>query len=304
MNPTRLRFETSGPGTYYIDLAKELSKVRRKMVRQGQNFAVHAGVLQDSNNNSYVRINTAPQSWVVNTALRRARRMWNKSYRTMIREAGLGKVTPRYWDWKVFLNNDMRLAHDAGNVLSAVDASGTAFPAGEWAYSTFVSEDIDWTDPTLTATANRDADNFKAHIVGNHVSQAAPHDAYWQSIGIIESWKDTRPEPDSDDPDMPADAEADPLANLFDEADADDEKMQILRFDGDNPPYDEDQVSGDSASTGLERMAVAKSSSSNPIVPIQGFMATHGLLQVVTTQTGEAGNFSLLLDVEPVGGIY
>lgn len=304
MNPTRLRFETSGPGTYYIDLAKELSKVRRKLVRQGQNFAVHAGVLQDSNNNSYVRINTAPQSWVVNTALRRARRMWNKSYRTVLREAGLGKVTPRYWDWKVFLNNDMRLAHDAGNVLSAVDAAGTAFPQGEWAYSTFVSEDIDWSDPTLTASANRDADNFKAHIVGNHVSQAAPHDAYWQSIGIIESWKDTRPEPDSDDPDMPADAEADPLANLFDEADADDEKMQILRFDGDNPPYDEDQVSGDAASSGLERMAVAKSSSSNPIVPIQGFMATHGLLQIVTTQTGEAGNFSLLLDVEPVGGIY
>jgi len=171
MTPTRLRFETNGPGTYYIDLGKELSKVRRKMVRQGQNFAVHAGVLQDSNNDSYVRINTAPQSWVVNTALRRARRLWNKSYRTMIREAGLGKVTPKYWDWKVFLSESMRQAHLAGNVLQAVDAAGTAYPAGEWAYSTFVSEDIDWSHPNLTANANRDADNFSAHIVGNHVAQ-------------------------------------------------------------------------------------------------------------------------------------
>lgn len=252
MTPTRLRFETTGAGTYYIDLAKELSKVRRKMVRQGQDFAVHAGVLQDSNNGTYVRLNTAPQSWVTKTALRRARRMWNKSYRSMIREAGLGKVTPKYWDWKVYLNDAMR----TGTVLGAVDGAGNAFPAGEWAYSTFVSEDIDWTTAT-TGTENRDADNFKAHIVGNHVVQASnPH--LWDSIGIIESWKDTRPEPDSDDPDMPADAESDPLANLFDEADADDEKMLVLRYDGDNPPYDEDQVPGDFGSSGLERMAVAK----------------------------------------------
>lgn len=302
--PTRLRFETNGPGTYYIDLARELSKVRRKLVRQGQNFAVHAGVLQDSNNNSYIRINTAPQSWVVNTALRRAKRMWDKSYRQIVREGGLGKnAYPKYWDWKVFLNDDHRQKLTTASLLSVVDGAGTAFPAGEWAYSRFVSEDVDWTPATLAgATANRDADEFFAHIVGDHVTQGS-NPNYWDSIGIIESWKDSRPEPQDEEPRMPDDAQSDPLTNLFDESDADDERMDRLDHDGDAPPYDVDDVPGD-GSTLLERMAMAKTSSANPIVHVPGFMATHGLMQVVVTQDGSSGDFSLLLDVEPVGGIY
>jgi hypothetical protein len=297
--PTRLRFEANGAGTYYIDLAQGLSQVRRKLVRQGQQFAVHAGVLQDSNNGSYVRINTAPQSWVVNTALRRAKRMWDKSYRQVVREGGLGKnAYPKYWDWKVYLSDGHRTS-SAGQKLTPVDGNGTAFPAGEWGYSRFISEDVDWS--ALPTGPNRDADMFEAHIVGDHVAQAS-NPNYWDSIGIIESWKDTRPEPDADNPDMPTDAQTDPLSNLFDEADADDERMDVLDHFGDAPPYDVDDVPGD-GSTMLERMAMAKVSSANPIVHVPGFMATHGLLEVVVTQDS-AGLFSLLLDVEPVGGIY
>lgn len=297
--PTRLRFEADGAGTYYIDLARGLSQVRRKLVRQGQHFAVHAGVLQDSNNGSYVRINTAPQSWVVNTALRRAKRMWDKSYRQVVREGGLGKnAYPKYWDWKVYLTNGHRTS-SAAQKLTPVDANGVAFPAGDWGYSRFISEDVDWS--AIPAGPNRDADMFEAHIVGDHVAQAS-NPNYWDSIGIIESWKDTRPEPDSDQPDMPTDAQTDPLSNLFDEADADDERMDVLDHFGDAPPYDVDDVPGD-GSTGLERMAMAKTSTANPIVHVPGFMACHGLLEVVVTQDS-AGLFSLLLDVEPVGGIY
>jgi hypothetical protein len=300
--PTRLRFEADGAGTYYIDLAQGLSRVRRKLVRQGQNFAVHAGVLQDSNNGSYVRINTAPQAWVVNTALRRAKRMWDKSYRQVVREGGLGKnAYPKYWDWKVYLSDAHRTSSTAQRLIP-VDANGNQFSGtgADWGYSRFISEDVAW-DQIPAASANRDADMFEAHIVGDHAAQAG-NPAYWDSIGIIESWKDTRPEPDADNPDMPSDAQSDPLANLFDESDADDEKMDVLDHFGDAPPYDVDDVPGD-GSTMLERMAMAKTSSANPIVHVPGFMATHGLLEVVVTQDS-AGLFSLLLDVEPVGGIY
>lgn len=298
--PTRLRFEANGPGTYYIDLTQGLSQVRRKLVRQGQNVAVHAGVLQDSNNDSYIRINTAPQSWVVNTALRRAKRMWDKSYRQVVREGGLGKnAYPKYWDWKVYLSDAHRTSSGSQRLIP-VDANGNSFPVGEWGYSRFISEDVDWST-IATSGPNRDADMFEAHIVGDHVAQAS-NPNYWDSIGIIESWKDSRPEPDSDNPDMPTDAQSDPLANLFDEADADDERMDVLDHFGDAPPYDVDDVPGD-GSTLLERMAMAKSSTSNPIVHVPGFMATHGLLEVVVTQDSP-GLFSLLLDVEPVGGIY
>lgn len=302
--PTRLRYEADGPGTYYIDLAQGLSRVRRKLVRQGQQFAVHAGVLQDSNNQSYVRINTAPQAWVVNTALRRAKRMWDKSYRQVVREGGLGKnAYPKYWDWKVYLSDAHRTSSTAQRLIP-VDANGTQFSGtgADWGYSRFISEDVAW-DQIPAAGANRDADMFEAHIVGDHAAQAG-NPAYWDSIGIIESWKDTRPEPDADTPDMPTDAQTDPLANLFDETDADDEKMDVLDHFGDAPPYDVDDVPGD-GSTMLERMAMAKTSTANPIVHVPGFMAAHGLLEIVVTQeAGNTGLFSLLLDVQPVGGIY
>jgi hypothetical protein len=294
--PTRLRFEASIPtGTdAYIDLGREMSKVQRKLVRQGQNFVIHGGLIQDSNNEYTLRFNTAPQSWVVGTALRRGRKMWNMQYEQALREGGLGKIKPKYWDWKVYLNSDMAAAQQ----LLAVDAAGTALPAGEWAYSRYASEDVDWTN--IGASQNRDADEFNIHIVGDHTGSAGN----WTSVGLIESWKDSRPQPDEDQPDVPATAmQTDPLVNLFDEADADDERLEHLAFHNDQAPYDEDDVPGD-GSSGLERMAMASTSSANPIVPFNGFIAPHGLIQVSATATSPGGNVTILMDVEAVGGIY
>ena len=80
-------------------------------------------------------------------------------------------------------------------------------------------------------------------------------------------------------------------------------KISRLDFDGDNPPYDEDQVPGDATGTGLERMAMAAVSAANPIVPFNGFIAPHGLIQVSATRAS-AGLVTVLMDVEAVGGIY
>lgn len=296
--PTRLRFEANIPDgtTAYIDLAKEMSKVQRKMVRQGQNFVIHGGLIQDANNDYTIRFNTAPQSWVVGTALRRGRKMWQTSYDQILKEGGIGRVKPKYWDWKVYLDQ----AHAGGALtLEAKDAGGNSYPAGEWQYSKIVSEDIDWSSAALLSQANRDADNFTMHIVGDNNGSASN----WESVGLIHSWRRTRAQPYDDDPVVPSDIADDPLANAFDEADADDEKLDILRFDGDNPPYDEDQVPGDATGTGLERMAMSATSAANPIVPFNGFMAPHGLIQVHAS-AGTPGLVTILMDVEAVGGIY
>lgn len=296
--PTRLRFEYDLSGFGYIDLAKEMSKVQRKLVRQGQNFVVHGGLIQDSNNEYLVRFNTAPQSWVVGTALRRGRKIWEQQYRQIMAEGSIGRVKPKYWDWKVYLNDDHRQAGGA-RLLEVKDAAGNSYPAGEWGYSSYASEDVDWADPATLSQANRNADEFTAHIVGPHLGASGN----WTSIGLIESWKDTRPAPDQDQPDTPADILTDPLANVFDETDADDERLEHLRSIGDQAPYDENGVPGDAGSTGLERMAMAQTSTANPIVPFGGFIAPHGLIQVSNTRAS-AGNVTILMDVEAVGGIY
>lgn len=300
--PTRLRFEFDSNGRTYIDLAKEMSKVQRKLVRQGQNFVIHGGLIQDANNEYTVRFNTAPQSWVVGTALRRARKMWETQYRQIMREGGLGKVKPKYWDWKVYLNQG-HISAGGASLLEAKDEAGTAYPAGEWAYSRFASEDADWSAGGIPqVTQNRDADEFFCHIVGDHMG-ASPD---WVSVGAIESWRDSRPSVDDNNPEIDVATRdaivADPLVNLFDEADADDERLEHLASHNDAPPYDAKVVPGTGA-TGLERMAMAATSAANPIVPFNGFIAPHGLIEVHSTRAS-SGQVTVLMDVEAVGGIY
>ncbi|AXF52545.1 MAG: hypothetical protein [Circular genetic element sp.] len=300
--PTRLRFEFDSNGRTYIDLAKEMSKVQRKLVRQGQNFVIHGGLIQDANNEYTVRFNTAPQSWVVGTALRRARKMWETQYQQIMREGGLGKVKPKYWDWKVYLNQG-HISAGGASLLEAKDEAGTAYPAGEWAYSRYASEDVDWSAAGIPqGSQNRDADEFFCHIVGDHMGNAPD----WVSVGAIESWRDSRPSVDDDSPDIDVPTRdailADPLVNLFDEADTDDERLEHLASHNDSPPYDAKVVPGTGA-TGLERMAMAAVSQSNPIVPFGGFVAPHGLIEVHSTRAS-AGLVTVLMDVEAVGGIY
>lgn len=269
-------------------------------MRQGQNFVIHGGLIQDANNEYTVRFNTAPQSWVVGTALRRGRKMWEEQYKQILREGGLGKMKPKYWDWKVYLNQGHREAGGA-SLLEAKDEAGTAYPSGEWGYSQFASEDVDWS-ALPAAGMDRNADEFTAHIVGNHVGVAGN----WTSVGLIESWKDSRPIVDSNEPEITTtvrDAiQADPLTNLFDEADADDERINHLADHNDAPPYDATNVPGTGA-TGLERMAMAATSAANPIVPFNGFIAPHGLIEVHCTRA-TTGLVTILMDVEAVGGIY
>lgn len=296
---SRQRYLFDAPGTYYIDLFKSLSAQERKLFRQHQVAHVMGGLIKDSNNESVVRINVAPDTWVTRTALRRGKRLYDK----MLKEAMEGvstSIKPRYHDYKVFLNNVM----GSGTEMPR-DADGHIIPLGEWVYSDYHSEDVDW-NVIATAgalqTSNREADSFTAMIVGDHVG----NNTDWSRVGLIRSWFDSRAEPDTNDPDVPANITSDPLTNLFDEADAADEIMESLRNDNDQPPYDSNlhfgiqQASG--AQNNLQRVAFAATQSgAGQISALNGFSAICGLVEVHITQGDIVGQVELLLDVSMKG---
>lgn len=315
MGVTRLRFSftpaDAGDRMSYIDLAQCLSIQERKLHRQFRHYTVLGGLLQDSNNGTYLRINTAPVSWVTNVALRRGFRLWTKMNRQAM-EGQPGQVRPKYHDWKVYLNEHHQ--QGAGQLIPQ-DAGGNGLVTGEWLYSKYVSEDPD--QGALVASglanpnnANMAPDQFYAHIVGPHIAgpgAATSSGDNWTSVGLIESWRDSRPQPDPDSPDINTQAEliGDPLANLFDEGDTVDEVLQNLDITNDEPPYGQDDVFGarDGVSgnlANLQRQAMAMVSSANPIVPFNGFVAPCGLIQIHTTQA-TVGELTLLLDVDTQG---
>jgi hypothetical protein len=98
----------------------------------------------------------------------------------------------------------------------------------------------------------------------------------------------------------------DPLSNLFDETDADDEVILNLTTRQDEPPYDVDSCpgieGGGGAQQNLQRVAMAATQSgAGQISMLNGFSALCGLVQVEITQGVPSGQVELLLDVETKG---
>jgi len=278
----RLRFTGSGSDKFYIDLAKEISVAQRRMARQKQVFTVLGGYWKDQDG-STAHFNTAPLTWVAKRSVNRGFKQWRKMIAKTLSNSE-GMQTGKYSDYKVYLNKYMF----ASNTLRAKDAAGNDLydQAGEWNYATFTTE-----DPEQGAAP----DQFEVHIVGSH-NGSNPD---WTRLGLIKSWFDSRPEPSSEDPVITADG-SDPLSNLFDAGDVDDDRLVIIEEENDHPPYDENTTwghyGGDSETSNLQRMSSAQSSQSNPVVPVHGFQALCGLVQVDVANASTG--WELVLDVE------
>lgn len=312
MAVSRQRFLFDGPGTYYIDLNQTTSLQERKLQRQMLIRHVRGGLIKDSNNESVVRINVAPMTWPVKTAIRRGFNLWNQMFAQRMKEGVVGVTKGKYHDFKVALNHHHTLV-GLGNNQLPVDAGGTTLTSGEWVYARMVSEDVKWDDPALTSNANRNAEEFYLHIVGPHVDGTGtvggttfdPVNGAWQSIGLVRSWIDTRAEPQANTPLVPSALLTDPLSNLFDESDADDEVYTRLRDDNDETPYDENSLFGIGHGTGnyadLQRVAMAATQTgAGQISALNGFSALNGLIQVHITQS-TSGQVEMLLDVDMKG---
>ena len=288
MATSRLRYAIPGNGVYYIDLAKGLSIQERKLHRQKKIYTVYGGYFKDQDG-ATVHMNTAPLTWPVKRSINRGFSLWRKMISRTLRDME-GAGTGSYNDYKIYLDNQM-----GGNPLVPVDASGNDLfnNAVEWDYSTLTSEDPD-------GAGGAAPDQFDLQIVGPHSGS----DPNWTRIGLLQSWVNSRATPDGAHPDLPADYATDPLNNLFDAGDVQDDRLTIIGTEGDAAPYDEETMFGNATaiagnSNNLQRVSSSQTSSSQPIVPVMGFQAICGLIQVVISGADTAGE--IVIDVETNG---
>jgi len=284
-----MRFRADNNGTYYIDLAKALSLQERRLHRQKAIYTVYGGFFVDSQGNR-IDLNTAPHTWVVKRAINRGFAMWRKMVAKTFDNMGASQSSAKYRDYKVFLDNQM-----GSTPLLPLDASGNNLYAttGEWDYSTLTSADP--AGPGGTA-----ADQYDLHIVGPHTGA----DPNWTRVGLLESWVNSRDPPDAVEPRDIFDT-SDPLMNLFDTGDVDDDRMAIINSENDATPYDEVTMFGNAAAGGnsnnLQRQSVAVPAAATSVAPIHGFQALCGLIQVVVGTDTTANAWELVLDVETKG---
>lgn len=299
MAVTRLRFTGQDAGVNYIDLARALSEQNRSLHRQKMIYNVYGGYFVDTAGaaNSRVNFNVAPHGWVTKAAINRGFKMWRRMISETLENTD-GVTSGKWNDFKIFLNNTMGV-----NPLAPVDANGNALNviSPEWDYSTMTTADPD-EDPVSGVTATPDA--FELQIVGGHTGSSGA----WSRIGLIKSWLDSRPLPlsGSGDPTHQSTTavNTDPLNNLFDSGDVDDERLNVINAEGDLPPYDRENpigtiVLGGGSKNNLQRMGTTFTTTQTPLGAVMGFQAICGLIEVDVVTA--SGTWELVLDVESVG---
>ncbi len=290
---------SESPGTetsHYIDLAKDLSALNRRLYRQGRTYHVKritvvsrdtiAGWSQyaaippneGQQNAGRISFSTAPNSWVARGAWKRGFKTWNLMNKEATQSL-TNDISGKWSDFKVYLSVD----HYSGTKLVPIDNGGNAPTSGEWLYSNYISPD------GTTST-----DDFRIHLMG--ATTGLPGAVI--SAGLIQSFGDTRATVDVDQPNVPGAAADDPLLNVFDYGTQIDEVVDALIADNDRPPYDNDDYPGGTNNM-PKPLVMADGTIADGSTTLGGFEAVCGLIEVECNSPIANDVYSVLVELAP-----
>jgi len=281
----RYHLTTSGtPGTetsHYIDLARDLSMVNRRLYRQGRDYHVKKVTIVSSdtpNLGNRVSVSTAADSWVTRGAWKRAFQVWNQMNNEATANLS-GDISGTWADFKVYLSNDMKSA----TLPLPLDNGNNAAILNEWVYSDMVTPD-----------GTTSADSFSLGLLGDH-SGAAGSRSY---VGLVKSFGESRATVNNDDPTVPGEASDDPLANVFDYGTSLDEVVDHVEAYNDRPPYDVATYAGDDGNMPkpivLQDITIVDGRAS-----MSGFNAVCGLLEFEIKSAAPNDVYSVLIELAP-----
>ena len=281
----RYHLTTSGtPGTetsHYIDLARDLSMVNRRLYRQGRDYHVKKVTIVSSNTpnlGNRVSVASASDSWVTRGAWKRAFQVWNQMNKEATANLS-GDISGTWADFKVYLSNDMKSA----TLPLPIDNGNYEAILNEWVYSDMVSPD-----------GTTSADSFSLGLLGNH-SGAAGSRSY---VGLVKSFGESRSTVSNDDPTVPGEASDDPLANVFDYGTTLDEVVDHVEAYNDRPPYDVATYAGDDGNM-PKPIVLQDTTIVDGKATMSGFNALCGLLEFEIKSALPTDEISVLIELAP-----
>lgn len=294
-----LRYELTNsatPGTetsHFIDLARDLSIVNRRLMRQGRMYHVKKITVVSSNtlgigsadpaqrvDAGFVSASVIHPTWVSQGAWQRGMKTWQ----LMNKEATsnlTNDISAKWQDFKVFMSNDHRAS---SNVLRPLDNGGIAAVDGEWTYTILVSPD-----------GTTGADPFSIHMLGANQGSVGA----WTSVGLINSYAATRATVDNDQPNVPGIASDDPLLNVFDYGTTVDEVIDRLETENDNPPYDATEYPGGTGNMAKPSVAQMTTLGTDGKATLAGFSAMCGLVEIESKSPIASDVYNILVELAP-----
>lgn len=273
-------------GVNYIDIAKDLSVVNRRLYRQGKVYAIQnvqvffegadSGATDTSQEVRLLTVSTIPNTWVAHNAWVKGFKVWSKQQREGAKLLGGSRARPTWADFKIGMDA-VHIAIDSGSGdqdisldTRARDFSTTLVP-DEWKISEFIWEDDNGQDRSPLI-------HMMGQVANDQLSYA----------GLIENYGDTRPQIRSSDPLIPADAsDADTSAGssvytlMYGSEDVSTALIGNIEDKNDQPPYDSDAYPGGaSVMTTPQPQVTAAANATNPVGNTGPFVAPCGLLHV------------------------
>ena len=310
---------------HYIDLARDLSAMNKRMYKQGRLYGVSSFTLHDNQSHIGATIAGLRHVWPTYSAYRMARRLWN-------RQNKVGGIPKGAWQqFIVALSRDA--VSDADSPLP-LDTEDFSVKRGEWPLSCLSFDQVEGDESSagivMTGATNLNSldqlpsastDNMQGASSATHgpmyvrniadgtaVSMQAG--SYSGSISACHEYEKVRP-------DVGATPEIDPamddsifsqLLNSFasvsgGDPDHADDILTRINEEGDHPPYAQDVFGLDDSGTndGLWVYREARFASGQKTIMLPGAEIPLGLLKVVTNG---AGNGTCYLDIEIAPGGY
>ena len=282
-----LRYELTNSATpdtetsHYIDLARDISAVNRRLYRQGRTYHVKRITVVSSNTpnlGNRISVGTIPMSWVAQQAWHRGFKTWTKMQKEAQAQAA-GDIRATWNDFKVSLSTDFASA----TLLTPKDNGGNDVDYGEWIYSRLVSPD---------GTTGEDV--FNLHMLGDHVGSVGA----WSSVGLIKSYGESRATVNAGDPNVPGDVSDDPLVNVFDYGTTIDEVLNDMEAHNDLPPYEITNYPGDDANM-PKPLVVQDTTLVDGKATVGSFHAMCGMLELEAKSAVAEDVFSVLVELAP-----
>ena len=281
----------SGESLCYIDTARELSKINRRLYSQSRMYgfqgltfiwrsaATVAGPPIQTLSTIEVKVKTAGNTWSVQNAHVKGEALWNQMQALVLEDNP--SIAGKWHDFKVRLDYNMT----AGRQLKCQDGMGVEVAPGEWDYSTYVMPEhsVDAAGNPLVAA------EFLVSLIGEDTTLAGP--PVTGNRSLVKAYQESRATVQPTDPNVPAGMETSFFNLLTDSGSQEPELALVIQDEGDRPPYDDDDyVGGDVNAINPLIVGYAAISSSEVDGRIGGFIAPCGLLQLEVVGYDQDGN--------------